>query len=413
MNRGEVVNQGMDENCRRSEFRQFAQTKVSPFAEIHDRSQKLSDSIRPDLARSGYFAPFLPSKWGGSSMDMVTYGVLHEELGRACSSVRTLLTVHDMIAHTILSWGSTHLKDQWLPLLAKGDVIGALGVSEPNAGSDINAVETVAVADGEEFVLRGKKKWISFGQIADLFLILCKYNDLPTAFLVERDRPGLLVEPIEGMFGTRGSMLALLTFEDCRVPKGNMIARPGFGATPVAQTALGLGRYSVACGAVGIAQACLDACYEYASNTRRFGVPLKDHQLIQQMITDMITDTVAARLLCRQAGAMRESDDFQEIMHTFIAKYHASTAAMRAADRAVQIHGANGCSQSYAVERFMRDAKIMEIIEGSTQLQQITIANFGFQEFERQKLVSAGDVPEKMDEGVQGRAHFKPSAVTE
>ncbi|HEV2620308.1 MAG TPA: acyl-CoA dehydrogenase family protein [Acidobacteriaceae bacterium] len=380
----------METNGRQGEFRRFALEKVSPFAEIHDRSQKLSDTIIPALAQNGYFAPFLPHRWGGASMDMVTYGILHEELGRACSSVRTLLTVHDMVAHTILRWGGSGLKERWLPLMVKGEALGALGISEPNVGSDITAVEMVAVADGDEFVLDGQKKWISFGQLADLFLVLCTYNNLPVTFLVERDRAGLRVEPIEGMFGTRGSMLALVTFKQCRVPKENMIGRPGFGAT-VAQTALGLGRYSVACGAVGIAQACLDACYAYANSTRRFGALLKEHQLIQQMISDTITDAVAARLLCRHAGAMRECGDFQDIMHTFIAKYHASAAAMRAADRAVQIHGANGVSPSYPVERLMRDAKIMEIIEGSTQIQQITIAGLGFQEFDRQKLMAGSD----------------------
>lgn len=381
------MNHGMQVVDRQGEFRRFALDKVSPYAEIHDRSQKLSASIIPDLATSGYFAPFLPPRWGGAAMDMVTYGALHEELGRACSSVRTLLTVHDMIAHTLLRWGSSALKERWLPAMARGEVLGALGISEPNAGSDITAVEMSATAEGDHFVLDGQKKWISFGQIADLYLVLCTHHGMPVTFLVERAREGVSVEPIEDMFGTRGSMLALITLKHCRLPKENMIGRPGFGST-VAQTALGLGRYSVACGAVGIAQACLDACYAYADSTRRFGALLKDHQLIQQMISDTIADSVAARLLCRQAGAMREAGDFGEIMHTFIAKYHASTAAMRAADRAVQIHGANGCSPAYPVERLMRDAKIMEIIEGSTQIQQITIANLGFQEFDRQKLAA-------------------------
>lgn len=379
------MNNGVEANVRQSEFRQFALARIAPFAELHDRSQKLSDAIVPDLANNGYFAPFLPHRWGGASMDMVTYGILHEELGRACSSVRTLLTVHDMVAHTILRWGNAGLKERWLPIMAKGEAIGALCVSEPNVGSDITAVETTALADGDEYILDGQKKWISFGQLADLFLVLGTCEGLPVTFLVERDSPGVSVEPIEGMFGTRGSMLALITLRNCRVPKGNMIGRPGFGTT-VAQTALGLGRYSVACGAVGIAQACLDACYAYAGVVCRSGALLREHQLIQQMVSDIITDTVAARLLCRHAGAMRESGDFQDIMHTFIAKYHASTAAMRAADRAVQIHGANGCSPSYPVERLMRDAKIMEIIEGSTQIQQITIASLGFQDFDRQKL---------------------------
>ncbi len=378
--------------ARQAEFRAFALEHVSPFAQIHDRSQKISETIIPSLARRGYFAPFLPPQSGGASMDMVTYGVLHEELGRACSSVRTLLTVHDMIAYSIHRWAGSALKERWLPSLAMGEAIGALAVSEPNAGSDINAVETVARADGDGFILNGQKKWISFGQIADVFLVLSKCDGQGTAFIVERSSPGVIVEPIEGMFGTRGAMLALVTFQDCRVPKENMVGRPGFGGMAVAQTVLGLGRYSVACGALGIAQACLDACYEYASTTKRFGVALKEHQLIQQMMTDTITDIAAARLLCRQAGSMRESRDSQEIMYTFIAKYHASTAAMRAADRAVQIHGANGCSQFYSVERLMRDAKILEIIEGSTQIQQITIANFGFQEFERQKLAAGNNV---------------------
>lgn len=304
---------------------------------------------------------------------MVSYGALHEEMGRACSSVRTLLTVHDMVAHTIFRWGSSSLKERWLPLLAKGDVLGALGVSEPNVGSDITAVETSAVVDGDEFILEGQKKWISFGQLADLYLVLCTCNGSSVTFLVERDRPGLSVDPIDNMYGTRGSMLGIVTFKQCRVPKENMIGKLGFGFT-AAQTALGLGRYSVACGAVGIAQAALDACYAYANRVRRFGALLKDHQLIQQMVTDTVTDTAAARLLCRHAGTLRESGDSQAIMFTFIAKYHASTAAMRATDRAVQIHGANGCTSSYPVQRLMRDAKIMEIIEGSTQIQQITIA---------------------------------------
>jgi alkylation response protein AidB-like acyl-CoA dehydrogenase len=396
----------MDTNVRQAEFRQFALDKVGPFAEVHDRSQKLSESIIPDLATHGYFAPFLPHRWGGASMDMVTYGILHEELGRACSSVRTLLTVHDMIAHTILRWGNAGLKERWLPRMAKGETLGALGVSEPNVGSDITAVETTAVADGDDFVLNGQKKWISFGQLADVFMVLCTCDGLPVTLLAERDRPGLEVEPIEGMFGTRGSMLGLVTLDQCRVPRSNMIGRPGFGTT-VAQTALGLGRYSVACGAVGIAQASLDACYAYANSVRRSGVLLREHQLIQQMISDTMTETLAARLLCRHAGAMRDAGEFQDIMHTFIAKYHASTTAMRAADRAVQIHGANGCSSSYPVERLMRDAKIMEIIEGSTQIQQITIASLGFQEFDRQQFT---DVAANADASDIRRS--EPDAVT-
>jgi glutaryl-CoA dehydrogenase (non-decarboxylating) len=373
---------------RQAEFRQFALDHVHPHAADHDRSGCLSERVIPELGQRGYFAPFLPLCWGGGAMDMVTYGTLHEEIGRSCSSVRSLLTVNDMAAFTIFRWGSQLQRRTWLPALSAGAVIGALAISEPNAGSDVSGIETMAELDADTFVLNGQKKWITCGEIAGIFIVLTRSQFGPTAFVIERDRPGLSIQPIRGLLGTRGSMLALLTFTNCRVPRENLIGRPGFGANLVTQSALGLGRYSVACGSLGIAQACLDCCYEYASGTRRFGVALKEHQLIQQMITDSITEVSAARLLCRRAGVMKDANDPQELMQTFIAKYYASTSAMRAADRAVQIHGANGCSDNYPVERFLRDAKVMQIIEGSSQLQQITIATLGFQDFERERLTA-------------------------
>lgn len=368
------------------EFRLFAKEHVAPHATLHDREQRFSDGIVDKLARQGYLSPFLPKTWGGHDMDMVTYGLLHEEIGKACSSVRSLLTVHDMAALSIYKWGSQRQREIWLPKLTSGEVNGALALSEPNAGSDITAVETTAETCSEGYILNGKKKWITCGQIAGVFVVLAKCEGQDTAFLVERGRPGFSTTPINGMFGTRGSMVALLEFNHCRLPKENLLARRGFGVTSVALTALGLGRYSVACGSVGIAQACLEACMEYSAGQQRFGSALKDHQLIQQLLTDMMTETAAARLLCHQAGYFKDQKDPREIMQTFMAKYSASTTAMKAAVNAVQIHGANGCSSDYPVERYLRDAKIMEIIEGSTQIQQITIAKLGFQEFEQARL---------------------------
>ena len=378
---------------RQDEFRRFAAEHIAPHAGAHDRTQALAEGIRTKLAGQGYLAPFLAPEWGGTAMDMVTYGALHEEIGRACSSVRSLLTVHDMASFTIFRWGSEAQRSKWLRALASGQAIGAFALSEPNAGSDVNGIETTAEPTSIGFVLEGQKKWITFGQIADVFVVLARSEGRPTMFLIERDAPGLTIEPITGVTGTRGSMLASLHFRNCPVPKSALIGRPGFGAVPVALSALGLGRYSVACGSLGIAQACLDACFEYVNRTHRFGAALKEHQLIQQMITQMITDISASRSLCRLAGALKDDGDPQEIMQTFIAKYHASTAAMRAADNAVQIHGANGCTQEYPVERYMRDAKVMEIIEGSTQIQQITIASLGFQDFERQRAGSEAVTP--------------------
>jgi alkylation response protein AidB-like acyl-CoA dehydrogenase len=375
---------------RQAEFQSFARDRVAPHAAEHDRKQRLSGHIVPDLAARGYLAPFLPAKWGGTSMDMVTYGALHEEIGRACSSVRSLLTVHDMASFTIFRWGNEAQREKWLRPLCKGEVTGAFAISEPNAGSDVNSIETTALPAEDGFVLNGQKKWITCGQLAGVFVVLVRSEAQPTVFLIERHMPGLTIEPLTGVTGTRGSMLALLTFKNCHVPRQSLLGRPGFGANPIALSALGLGRYSVACGSLGIAQACLDASLEYASRTHRFGALLREHQLIQRMITEMITGISASRALCRLAGSLKDEKDPQEIMQTFIAKYHASTAAMRAATDAAQIHGANGCSEDFPVERLLRDAKVMEIIEGSTEIQQITIAGLGYQEFERQRP-RAGD----------------------
>jgi glutaryl-CoA dehydrogenase (non-decarboxylating) len=180
------------------------------------------------------------------------------------------------------------------------------------------------------------------------------------------------------MLGVRASMLAELSFENCVVPKENMLGRAGFGIPYIAASALDYGRYSVAWGCVGVAQACLDACVQYTSERKQFDVYLRDHQLIQQMLTDMLTNTKAARLLCYQAGYLRETGDPRAIVDTSIAKYFASTTANKIAGDAVQIHGANGCSGDFPVQRYLRDAKIMEIIEGSTQLQQTNIAKYAF-----------------------------------
>jgi alkylation response protein AidB-like acyl-CoA dehydrogenase len=198
---------------------------------------------------------------------------------------------------------------------------------------------------------------------------------------VERDSPGFSVKPITGMLGVRASMLAELFMNDCRIPKDNLVGRVGLGVSHVSSYALDYGRYSVAWGCVGIAQACLEACLEYASERKQFGVYLNEHQLIQQMLTEMITNLDAARLLCFQAGYLKDIGDPRSIMETTIAKYFASTMVTKVANDAVQIHGANGCSSKYRVQRYLRDSKIMEIVEGSTQIQQMTIARYAYQYF--------------------------------
>src|SRR5579875_432245 len=363
---------------RQTAFKAFVQKEIVPHAAQYDREERVPAELIEKLAQQGYFGAVVPLENGGSGMDMITLGLLNEEFGRGCSSLRSLLTVHNMVTSALLKWGSKQQKESWIPRLAAGEVIGAFGLSEPNVGSDAKSVETSAVPSGDYYILNGQKKWITYGQIADLFLIFAQCDGKISAFLVERNTPGFSIEPIFGLLGMRASMAAVLHMQECKIRKENLVGGVGFGLASVASVALDIGRYSVAWGCVGIAQACLEACLQYTSERKQFGVYLKDHQLIQQMITEMITNVKAARLLCWQAGYLKDTGDSDTVMETWIAKYFASITAMKAANAAVQIHGANGCSDEYPVQRYLRDAKIMEIIEGSTQIQQITIAKYGY-----------------------------------
>ena len=365
----------------RAGFRAFVAAEIAPHAGRWDREEAIPPQLIGRLREQGYLGSNVAAEHGGAGRDMIAYGLLTEEIAKGCSSVRSLLTVHDMVAHAVQRWGSREQKERYLPLLARGEILGALALSEPNAGSDAKSIETTAADAGDDWVLAGRKKWTTFGQIAGLFLVFAQVEGRAAAFLVERETPGLSVRPLKGILGTRASMLAEIELAGCRVPKASLLGRVGFGISHVAAAALEHGRYSIAWGSVGIVQACLDACRTYASERRQFGAPLADHQLIRRMLTDMIVDVRAARLLCLRAGWLRGAGDPGAFMETMAAKYFASRLAVRAANDAVQIHGANGCSEDYPVGRYLRDAKVMEIIEGSTQIQQITIPLFEFQEF--------------------------------
>ena len=357
----------------RLSFRDFVRDKIVPFAGQWDREGRIPFQIVDELRRRGYIGAPLPAKSGGGDMDPITYGLLTEEIAKGCSSVRSLLTVHDMVTLAISRWGNQELKAK-VSAGAKGELLCALALSEPEAGSDAAGVRTEARLEGDEYILTGRKKWITFGQIAHLFLVLARYDGQLAAFTVPADSPGFVRRPLEGVVGTRASLLAELEFNQCRIPRHCLTGRVGFGLSHVVSTALDHGRYSVAWGSVGIAQACLDACLTYTASRRQFGVELRRHQLVQRKLTNMIADTRAARLLCYRAGYLRQIGDPDATAETLIAKYFSSRVAVRAANDAVQLHGANGLTEEFQVERYLRDAKVMEIIEGSTQIQQMTIA---------------------------------------
>jgi glutaryl-CoA dehydrogenase (non-decarboxylating) len=361
------------EQYRRA-FRAFAGEVIAPQAAANDQAGQMPPELIGRIAGEGYLGATAPAAYGGLDLDPVSFGLLCEAFGMVCASARSLLTVHTMVSQALLRWGSVPAKEAWLRRLAQGEAVAAFALTEPEAGSDARSLSSTAVAEGDGYLLNGRKKWITFGQVAAVFLLFARLEGEITAFLVERDAPGLRIDSIAPLTGCRASMLAELHLEHCRVPATHLVGRPGFGWGAVAGLALDHGRYSVAWGCVGQAQACLDASLAYAGQRRQFGAALLEYQLVQQMMADMATTTVAARWLCYRAGYLRQVGDPEAVPATSMAKYAASTGASRVAADAVQIHGANGFTADYPVERHWRDAKIMEIIEGSTQMQQVMIA---------------------------------------
>jgi glutaryl-CoA dehydrogenase (non-decarboxylating) len=355
-------------------FRAFVDQELLPVAEAYDEAERFPAELVRKMAAAGYLGAVAPVDQGGMGLDAIAVGLLAEELGRGCASARSLLTVHSMALLSLLRWGSAGQKERWARRLAGGEMVAAFALTEPQSGSDATSLETTAVLEGDVYRLNGRKKWITFGQTAGLFLLFAKVDDEVAAFLVEKESPGLTTEAIHGLSGCRASMLAELRLEDCLVPAGNIVGRPGFGWRYVGTMALDHGRYTVAAGCVGLAQACLDASIAYARERHQFGVPLAEHQLIQQMVTNMATHIEAARMLTYRAGYLRQEGDPGAILATSMAKYFAATTAGQVAADAMQIHGANGFSRAYPVQRHWRDAKVMEVIEGSTQIQQVMIA---------------------------------------
>jgi alkylation response protein AidB-like acyl-CoA dehydrogenase len=375
----------------RARAREFADQVVAPRAAEIDRDQAVPADVVRELATAGFLGAGVAEAHGGGGMDAVGLGMLHEEIGRACSSARTLLTVHGMVAYAVERWGSPVQHADLLPRLATGDLIGAFALTEESAGSDPTQLAAVADPVPGGYVLTGVKRWISAARIADVLLVFARTPGGISAFLVPRDTSGLTVTAIDGVLGTRGGLLGEVRLDGCRVSSDAVVGPVDRGFLTAGTTALEFGRYSVACGCVGIAQGCLDVCLDHTERRWQGGALLKDHQLIRRLLTDMATEVTAARLLCRQAGALRDASDPAGPLFTWMAKYRAAATASRAAGDAVQIHGAVGCVDDHPVARYFRDAKIMEIIEGSTQIQQIMIADLVRPERHRLPYLTGGN----------------------
>lgn len=364
----------------RAETRSFLEAEIAPLMPAMDEEGFTPPAVVKRLAERGLFGAMIPKEFGGQALDAITVGLLNEELGRISFAMRDLIFVPSMVTYALARWGAREQQERWLPRMATGEVIPAFSLTEPNVGSDAKRVETRATLSGDAYVLNGRKKWTTYGQLADVFLVFATCEEKPTAFLVERNTPGLTVHPMKGILGVRPSMHAELELEDCRIPAANLVGTVGWGFQAVASAGLELGRYCIAWGCVGLAQACLEASLKYVRERKQFGVPIGEHQLVQQMIAEMVANIKAARLLCYEAGQYRDAGDPRAAMHANLAKYYASRMATRVANDAVQIHGANGVSADYRVAMHFRDARVTEIIEGTTQIQQVLIAKRAIQQ---------------------------------
>lgn len=367
-----------------NEVRLFADKEIRPYAREFDETGELPKGLIMSMARKRYLSASFPKKYRGLELDPVYYGLFTEEIGKACCSTRALLTVHtSLVGETLLRWGTQEQKDIWLHQMSSGKKIGAFALSEPNVGSDAKNVQTIYEKKGNAYIINGKKKWISFGHLADFFIVIASDKKVITAFIVERGSKGVKSWPIRGMLASRASSIAEIEFNDVSVSADNVLGNLGSGFSYIVNTALDSGRYSVAWGSVAVAQEALEAMVAYARKRSQFGKKIYNFQLIQRIIGDAVTKIHAARALCLRAGEMRKNKNPEAITETTLAKYFASKIAMDVAKDAVQIHGANGCCSAYPVERLFREAKILEIIEGTSQIQQEIIARYGLRKYFR------------------------------
>lgn len=357
----------------------FSEHAVAPHGTAIDREDQMAPQVIAELRGAGLFGMNVPASLGGLERGAVAIGLCHEALAPASSAVRSILTVHGMVCEALGRWANAQQKARLCPDLARGDAIAAFALSEDGAGSDTTAVATTAVDDGSCYRLTGRKLWVTGGQLATVYLVVAKCDGKDLALLVDRETPGLQVEPVSGMLGLRGAMLANLEFHDCLVPQDNRIGATGMFAGGAIASALDFGRYTVAWGAVGVTRACLEQTMLYADTRRQGGGLLRDHQLVSALLADMIVSVRTSSLLCLRAGRLREAKDRHALWETAAAKYFAASAAATAASSAVQIFGAIGCAPDHPAQRHYRDAKILEIIEGSTQIQQQLVTKLRYE----------------------------------
>ncbi len=369
-----------DQKMLQSEVRKFAENELAPLAPEIDVSGEFPKESIKKLAELGLLGIFIPEKYGGSEFDFVSLAIAIEEISRACASTGVIVAVNNSLtAYPILQFGTEEQKQKYLPLLCSGKKIGAMGITEPNAGSDVAAMETTAKLEGDHYILNGTKRFITNGTEAGIFIVFA-YTDKElkhkgmSAFIVDRDTPGFSLGNHENLMGIRATGNCELIFEDCKVPKENLLGEEGQGFY-ICMNTLDVSRIDIGAQAVGVSQAALDEAVKYSKERVAFGKPICKFEMIQNMLAEMATQIHAARLLvynaawCKDAGIKRFSKE------AAMAKYYAANIAVDVTRKAVQIFGGYGYSKDYTVERLYRDAKILELYEGTSEIQKVVIAS--------------------------------------
>jgi hypothetical protein len=365
-----------EQRAIRALAREIAQGEIAPHIERWDREHAFPRALYTTFTQAGLMGLTIPERYGGAGADYVSYALAIEELARVDAGTATTLSVHLMIAAAILRLGSEAQRERYLPLLAGGDAIAAFALTEPDAGSDAAALRCTATREGDGYVLRGRKQWCTNGSYAALTMGMFRTGGAGSkgisAFLVDHDLPGIRVEKVTEKLGVRTSNTCDLAFDDMRVPASALLGEEGTGLNK-ALTALTTGRIGIASQAVGILAACLEASVKFARERIAFGKPIGAFEGISFKLAQMATDLDAARLLVLRAAALCDRGEPFAI-EASKAKLFASTAARKHAAEAVQIHGGYGYTTEFPVERYYRDAKITEIYEGTSEIQQLVIA---------------------------------------
>ncbi len=362
----------------REAAREFAQTELLPGVIARDEAQEFPDNLVKKMGALGFMGIMVSPKYGGSGMDTLTYALIMEELSKVDASASVMVSVNNsLVCYGLEAYGSDSQKEKYLPKLAAGEWIGAFCLSEPEAGSDATSQSTTAIDKGDYYLLNGTKNWITNGGRAQIYLVVAqtdrnKGHKGINAFILERGIPGFEVGPKENKLGIRGSDTHTLQFNDVKIPKENRIGEDGFGFKFAMKTLSG-GRIGIAAQALGIAAGAYELSLKYSKERKAFGTEISNHQAIAFKLAEMATDIEAARLLVYKAARDKDIGNKYDTSSA-MAKLYASKVAMQHTVEAVQIHGGNGFVKDYHVERLMRDAKITQIYEGTSEIQKIVIS---------------------------------------